>query len=60
MKCPEQFIIVQNNLRKPVIDEDKYLGEWHMLLETQSFRECYKEECAAWDSKESRCRKIGG
>lgn len=44
MKCPERFIVVQ--------------GEYHILLENQNFEECYKENCAAWDVENKKCRKF--
>lgn len=61
MKCPEQFNITQYNIRKPVTDEDDMVkGEYHLLIENQSFGECYKEDCAAWDKEKQICRKVGG
>lgn len=61
MKCPEQFRILQQNIRKPIIDEDNIVrGEYHLLIENQNFGECYKEQCAAWDSEKNMCRKVGG
>lgn len=61
MKCPELFTIAQHNIRKPILDDENiYKGEYHLLIETQGFRNCYKEECAAWDRENQRCRKVGG
>lgn len=60
MKCPEKYNIVQQNIRKPIIDIDSIVrGEYHILIETQEFCECYKEECAAWDNEKKMCRKVG-
>ena len=59
MKCPEMFKIVQHNIRNPIVDKDDIIrGEYHILIETQGFCECYKEKCAAWDNKKNRCRKM--
>ena len=58
MKCPEQYKIVQHNMRRPLIDsEDRVCGEYHLLAETQKFSECYKENCVAWDNEKKICRK---
>lgn len=60
MKCPERFNVVQTNFRKPIIDNELIVrGEMTLFIENQDFKECYKEECAAWDVKENRCRKVG-
>ena len=60
MKCPELFTIMQHNIRKPILDEDNMIkGEYHLLVETQGFNECYKEDCAAWDKEKNMCRKVG-
>ncbi len=60
MKCPELFTIMQHNIRKPILDEDNMIkGEYHLLIETQGFNECYKENCAAWDKEKQMCRKVG-
>lgn len=57
MKCPERYKIIQQNLRQPIFDEDNIVrGEYHLLVETQQFENCYKEKCAAWD-KEKICVK---
>lgn len=38
MKCPEQYRILQQNIRKPIIDEDNIVkGEYHLLIENQNF-----------------------
>ena len=59
MKCPEMYKIIQQNIRKPILnDEDIVAGEQHLLIETQSFCECYEEECVAWDKEKSKFRKI--
>lgn len=59
MKCPERFQIMQHNIRKPILnDEDVVSGEYHLLVETQGFQNCYKEECAAGDSERNICRKM--
>jgi len=60
MKCPELYKIMQHNIRKPILDDENvYKGEYHLLIETQGFCECYKENCAAWDKENKRCRKVG-
>lgn len=60
MKCPERYKIIQQNLRQPIFDEDNIVrGEYHLLVETQQFENCYKEKCAAWDSEKNKCRKVG-
>lgn len=52
MKCPERYKIIQQNLRQPIFDEDNIVrGEYHLLVETQQFENCYKEKCAAWDKE---------
>ena len=53
------FQIMQHNIRKPILnDEEVVSGEYHLLVETQGFQNCYKEECAAWDSERNICRKM--
>lgn len=60
MKCPERYKIIQQNIRKPIVNMDNAIeGEYHLLIETQGFCNCYKEECAAWDNEKNRCRKVG-
>ena len=60
MKCPERYFIMQQNIRKSIIDSDDIVrGEYHLLIENQNFGECYKEQCAAWDKENQRCRKVG-
>lgn len=60
MKCPEQYRIIQNNIRRTVNNEDGIVvRENHLLIEYQNLGECYKEECAAWDKEKNRCRKVG-
>lgn len=60
MKCPEQFRIIQNNIRRQIVDEENIIrGEYHLLIEHQNFGECYKENCAAWDAEKQKCRKVG-
>lgn len=52
MKCPEMYKIIQQNIRKPILNNDDIaMGEQHILIETQRFCECYKEECVAWDKE---------
>ena len=61
MKCQERYKIIQQNLRQPIFDEDNIVrGEYHLLVETQQFENCYKEKCAAWDKEKNMCKKIGG
>lgn len=61
MKCPERYKIIQQNLRQPIFDEDNIVrGEYHLLVETQQFENCYKEKCVAWDKEKNMCKKIGG
>ena len=61
MKCPEQFRIIQQNVRRPIVDIDNIIrGEYHLLIENQNFGECYKENCAAWDKEKKMCKKVGG
>ena len=60
MKCPERYNIMQHNIRKSIFDEDNIVrGEYHLLVETQQFENCYKEQCAAWDKEKNKCRKVG-
>jgi hypothetical protein len=60
MKCPEQYRIIQQNIRKPILDEEGIArAEYHLLIENQNFAECYKENCAAWDKEKQRCGKVG-
>lgn len=59
MKCPEKYKTIQENLHKTIIDDDdKVIGEYHLLVETQQFGNCYKEECVTWDKEHCCCRKI--
>ncbi|MBR3697583.1 MAG: hypothetical protein IKM97_04925 [Clostridia bacterium] len=60
MKCPERYVIIQQNIRKPIIvDIDNISrGDVHTLVEVQQFGECYKQECAAWDKENQICRKV--
>ena len=53
MKCPEMYKVIQQNIR--IVK-----GEYQVLIEIQQFSECYKEQCAAWDSEKNMCRKVGG
>lgn len=60
MKCPEIFSIMQHNIRKPILDDENVVrGEYHLLIETQGFSNCYEEQCAAWDKEKKCCRKVG-
>jgi hypothetical protein len=60
MKCPEKYRVIQQNIRKPIIDEDNIVrGEYHLLIENQNFGECYKEKCVVWDNEKQCCRKVG-
>lgn len=55
MKCPEIFSIMQHNIRKPILDDENVVrGEYHLLIETQGFSNCYEEQCAAWDKENKR------
>ncbi len=59
MKCPEMYNIMQRNIRRPILDDDNLVkGEYHLLIETHGFNECYKENCAAWDKEKQMCRKV--
>lgn len=59
MKCPEMYKIMQHNIRRPILDDDNLVrGEYHLLIETQGFSECYKENCAAWDKEKQMCKKV--
>lgn len=59
MKCPERYSVIQQNIRQPILDEDRIVkGEYHILIENQAFCECYKENCAAWDKEKQCCRKV--
>lgn len=61
MKCPEMYKVIQQNIRRPIVDIDNMVtGEYQVLIETQQFSECYKEQCVAWDSEKNMCRKVGG
>lgn len=61
MKCPERYKIAQYNINKPILNEDDIsIGNYHILIENQSFCECYKEECAAWNKEKNMCGKLGG
>lgn len=56
MKCPEMYKIMQHNIRRPILDDDNIVrGEYHVLIETQQFENCYKEECVAWDKEKNKC-----
>lgn len=60
MKCPEKYRVIQQNIRQPILDDDSIVrGEYQILIETQQFENCYKEECAAWDKGKQMCRKVG-
>lgn len=60
MKCPEMYKIMQHNIRRQILDDDNIVrGEYHVLIETQQFENCYKEECVAWDKEKNKCRKVG-
>ncbi len=60
MKCPERYNVVQQNIRRPIVDIDNIVkGESHVLVEIQCFQECYEEQCAAWDKEKKMCRKVG-
>ncbi len=60
MKCPEKYRVIQQNIRQPILDDDNIVrGEYHILIETQQFENCYKEECVAWDKEKQMCRKVG-
>lgn len=60
MKCPEMYRITQQNIRRPILNEENMvMGEYHLLIETQGFCECYKEKCVAWDKEKQMCRKEG-
>lgn len=60
MKCPERYSVIQQNIRQPILDDDRTVkGEYHILIENQGFCECYKENCAAWDKEKQMCRKVG-
>ena len=44
----------------PILNEENMvMGEYHLLIGTQGFCECYKEKCAAWDKEKQMCRKEG-
>ena len=44
MKCPEMYKVIQQNIRRPIVDIDNIVkGEYQVLIETQQFSECYKE-----------------
>lgn len=59
MKCPERFMIVQQNLRGYLYNENTQLtGDNHILIEKQEFCDCYEEECMAWDKEKKICRKM--
>lgn len=60
MKCPERYRVIQQNIRQPILDDDRIIkGEYHVLIENQTFCECYQEQCAAWDKEKQCCRKVG-
>lgn len=57
MKCPKRYRIMQQNIRKQILDAEKiFRGEYHLLIEEQGFSECYKEECVAWDKEKRICK----
>lgn len=59
MKCPERFLIVQQNIKSYVINDNMQLvGDNHILIENQNFANCYEEQCVAWDKENQRCRKF--
>lgn len=61
MKCPERYRVIQQNIRKPILNDDNIsVGEYHILLENQAFCECYEEKCAAWNKEEKSCSKMKG
>ena len=60
MKCPERYRVIQQNIRQPILDDDRIVkGEYHVLIENQTFCECYQEQYAAWDKEKQCCRKVG-
>lgn len=60
MKCPEMYKIMQHNIRRPILDDDNIVrGEYHVLIETQQFENCYKEECVAWDKEKTNAERWG-
>ena len=60
MKCPERYNVVQSNIRKQLTNDDGVVvGEIHLLCENQNFAECLKDNCAAWDNENHKCRKVG-
>lgn len=59
MKCPERFTVIQQSCRKPMLDENnEFKGEYSIFMENQIFSECFKENCAAWDVNEQKCKKF--
>lgn len=55
----KRYQVLQQNIRKPILNDDNIsVGEIHLLIENQSFCECYKEDCAAWDKENNICRKM--
>ena len=40
MKCPERYSAIQQNIRRPILDDDRIVkGEYHILIENQGFSE---------------------
>lgn len=36
MKCPEMYKVIQQNIRRPIVDIDNMVtGEYQVLIETQ-------------------------
>ena len=59
MKCPERYKTIQQNIILFMLDDDNISrGENRIFIVTQDFRECYKEQCAAWDKEKQMCRKV--
>lgn len=60
MKCPQRFLITQQNFRGYLYNDNmQMVGDNHMFIEKQDFCDCYKEECMAWDKEKKICRKVG-
>lgn len=60
MKCPFRFVVGQVNIYKPIRnDKNETKGDCKVFIENQLYADCYKENCAAWDDEEKRCRKVG-
>lgn len=59
MKCPQMYSVIQQNIRRPILNEDMMVrGEYHLLIETQQFGNCHKEECAYWNKEKNMCGKV--